>query len=120
MLTYDVYQELGGVCDLTAFTRNIDRAIGIVRNATYDRVSAMKSVPREVQVCLRDIVEYLNENSINGNVTSRSQSVGGVSESVSYATKEEIDAGINTIICDHLAYICDDCGTPLLYRGCMR
>lgn len=119
MLTYDKYQELGGVCDLTAFNRNIDRAIALVRNATHGRATEMRIVPREVLVCVRDVVEYLHNSANTRNVTSRSQSVGGVSESITYATNEA-DAGVHDIISDYLSNICDDYGTPLLYRGCMR
>ena len=123
MLTYDEYQMLGGVCDLTAFNRNIDRANGIVNNATQNRISTMREVPRQVKACLRDIVEYFENNNFNGTtVSSRSQSAGGVSESESYTVKtaEDISADTYAIIYDHLMSVYDDNGTPLLYRGCMK
>ena len=31
-LTYDEYSAMGGICDLTAFNRNIDRACGVIDN----------------------------------------------------------------------------------------
>ena len=122
MLTYDEYQMLGGVCDLTAFNRIIDRANGLVNNATFGRIANMCEIPRQVKACLRDLVEYLDKNISNPAVTSRSQSAGGVSESESYTVKTtaDINADVQIIIYDYLMSVCDDNGTPLLYRGCMK
>lgn len=123
MLTFEEYQELGGVCDLTAFNSNIDRALGIVNNATYGRVSAMAVVPRSVKVCLRDIVDYIHNNNTTAvSVASRIQSAGGVSESENYNVKNaDVQAQeMRDIIYDYLQFVSDDCGIPLLYRGCSR
>ena len=122
MLTYDEYQSLGGVCDLTAFVRNIDRANGLVNNATFGRIKEMSEIPRQVKACLRDLVEYLHNNASGVAVSSRSQSAGGVSESESYAVKTaaDVNADVQIIIYDYLMSVCDDYGTPLLYRGCMK
>ena len=121
-LTYDEYTKIGGVCDTTAFTRNIDRACGIIDNATYKRIQCMKEVPGQAKALCRDLVEYLttNGNVNEKGVASWSESAGVVSESVSYVTKskEEMQTDIDNIIFDYLASVTDDCGTPLLYRGC--
>lgn len=122
MLTFEEYQEIGGVCDLTAFNRTIDRAKGLVNTATFGRIANMCEVPREVKVCVREIVEYLHNNNTSQSVSSRSQSAGGVSESESYNIKN-VDVQtqeIRDIMYDHLLYVYDDNGIPLLYRGCMR
>ena len=37
-LTYEEYTEIGGTLDLAAFNRNIDRACGIIDNATHNRI----------------------------------------------------------------------------------
>ena len=121
-LTYGEYTEIGGTLDLTAFNRNIDRACGIIDNATHNRIECMAEVPQRAKALCRDLVEYLVENNGVKIVTSKSQSAGGVSESESYATKtaDDVCGDIQNIIYDYLGNEKDDNGTPLLYRGCMR
>lgn len=120
-LTYEEYTEIGGTLDSAAFNRNIMRARGVIDNETHNRVAKMTSVPNSVKHCLRDLVEYLSNNTTNGKaVTSKSQSAGGVSESESYETKTADDAAtdVSNIVYDYLQSVKDDNGTPLLYRGC--
>lgn len=122
-LTYEEYSNIGGICDLTAFNRNIDRACGIVDNATHNRIECMAEVPQRAKALCRDLVEYLARNSTSDMVvSSRSQSAGGVSESESYATKtaDDVYGDIQNMIYDYLLNVTDDNGTPLLYRGCIR
>lgn len=121
-LTYDEYSNIGGICDLTAFNRNIDRACGLIDNATHNRVDCMEEVPQRVKALCRDLVEYLARNDTTEiAVTSRSQSAGGVSESESYATKtaDDVYGDIQNMIYDYLANEKTDNGIPLLYRGAM-
>lgn len=120
-LTYEEYKDLGGILDSAAFNRNIDRACGIIDNASFGRIANMTEVPRQAKALCRDLVEYLAANmSAGGTITGKSQSAGGVSESESYATKtkEEQAKDIDNMICDYLMSVSDDSGTPLLYRGC--
>ena len=122
-LTYEEYINIGGICDLTAFNRNIDRACGIIDNATHNRIECMAEVPQRAKALCRDLVEYLARNDTTAiAVTSRSQSAGGVSESESYATKtaDDVYSDIQNMIYDYLLNVADDNGTPLLYRGCSR
>ena len=117
------YLALGGMCDATAFNRNIDRACGIIDNATHNRIECMAEVPQMAKALCRDLVEYLARYSTSDMVvSSRSQSAGGVSESESYVTKTdtELQADIDNMIADYLMTETDDNGTPLLYRGCSR
>ena len=119
-LTYDEYSAMGGICDLTAFNRNIDRACGIIDNTTHNRIEYMDDVPRRARALCRDLVEYLARNDTTEMaVTSRSQSAGGVSESESYATKtaDDVYGDIQNMLYDYLGNEKDDKGTPLLYRG---
>lgn len=121
-LTYGEYEEIGGICDLTAFNRNIDRACGVIDNATHNRIEYMAEVPQRVKALCRDLVEYLARNDTTEiAVTSRSQSAGGVSESESYATKtaDDVYGDIQNMVYDYLLNVTDDKGTPLLYRGAM-
>lgn len=122
-LDYQEYVSIGGVCDTTAFNRNIDRACGIIDNATHNRIDCMAEVPQRAKALCRDLVEYLARNDTTEiAVTSRSQSAGGVSESESYATKtsDDVYGDIQNMIYDYLLNVTDDNGTPLLYRGCSR
>ena len=122
-LTYDEYSNIGGICDLTAFNRNIDRACGVIDNATHNRIDGMAEVPQRAKALCRDLVEYLARYSTSDMVvSSRSQSAGGVSESESYATKtaDDMYGDIQNMVYDYLGTETDDNGTPLLYRGCIR
>lgn len=122
-LTYEEYSNIGGICDLTAFNRNIDRACGLIDNATHNRIDCMAEVPQRAKALCRDLVEYLARNDTTEiAVTSRSQSAGGVSESESYATKnaDDVYGDVQNMIYDYLMAETDDNGTPLLYRGCSR
>ena len=123
-LTYEEYsQKLGGICNETAFNRNIDRACGIIDNETHNRIECMAEVPQRAKALCRDLIEYLARYSTSDMVvSSRSQSAGGVSESESYVTKTDVElqAEIDNMIADYLMAETDDNGTPLLYRGCIR
>ena len=120
-LTYGEYAEMGGICDLTAFNRNIDRACGVIDNATHNRIECMAEVPQRAKALSRDLVEYLVENNGDKIVTSKSQSAGGVSESESYANKtaDDVYGDIQNMLYDYLGNEKDDKGTPLLYRGAL-
>lgn len=120
-LTYEEYTEIGGTLDLTAFKLNIDRACGIIDNTTQKRIKAMKSVPQAAKALCRELVEYLAANlGSSKQISSHSQSAGGVSESESYVIRstEERAGEIGDMIKDYLLNETDDNGTPLLYRGC--
>lgn len=120
-LTYEQYTEIGGVLEMTAFERNIDRVCGMIDNATLGRVEAMQSVPRQVKACCRELIEHLANIEKNGNISSHSQSAGGVSESVSYTNKttEDIERDCTNIIFDFLGSVKSDKGIPLLYKGAL-
>jgi hypothetical protein len=122
-LTYGEYAEIGGVLDSTAFNRNIDRALGMVNNATYNRIKCMAKVPSQVKALCRDLVEYIatNANVAEKDVASWSEGAGVVTESVSYVQKsnEDMQKDIDGIIFDYLGSVVNDNGVPLLYKGAM-
>lgn len=120
-LTFDTYKEMGGTLDATAFNRCITRATAIIKTATHCRIDGMQTVPVAVNALCFDMVELLSENPpFSINVTGRSQSAGGVSESESYSVLsfDDKQTMIQALLYDYLGAICDDKGTPLLYRGC--
>lgn len=119
-LTYEEYKEIGGLYDTTAFNRNIVRACGIIDQATFKRIEKMQEVPQQAKELCRDLVDYLVDNfNVSGQVSSVSQSVGGVSESKGFVVRsvEEKANDINDMIKDYLLLVNNDKGTPLLYRG---
>lgn len=121
-LEYDEYISLGGVCDITVFNRNIHRACSVIDSYTYDRINKnMKEIPMKVKLLCRDLVEYYATNAsvTEKTVTSRSESAGAVSESVSYASKDsdEIKKEVQDLIFTYLWTMTDDNGTLVLYKG---
>ena len=121
-IKYQEYLELGGICDSTAFNRNIDRAYGIIDNATHNRIECMTEVPQRAKALCRDLVEYLATNNNVGekDVSSWSEATGPLSESISYVqkSKEDIQSEIDELVYQYLGSENNDNGTPLLYRGC--
>lgn len=121
-IEYQEYLDIGGVLDNAAFNRNIDRACGIIDNATHNRIECMANVPKQAKALCRDLIEYLatNGNVNEKDVSSWSENQGPVTESISYVskTKEEMQTDIDGLVYDYLASVTDDNGTPLLYRGC--
>lgn len=120
-IEYGEYLSIGGVCDLTAFQRNIDRACSIVDSYTYDRIKKMSSVPFKVKALCRDLIEYYatNANVNEKEVSSWSESAGAVSESMSYMTKstDDFERDIRNLVFEYLWTVTDDKGTPVLYKG---
>lgn len=119
-LTYDKYQEIGGMVEETAYARLIVKASAIIDNATFSRVEKMQEIPQQVEHCVRDLIDYFDIYDLRkSNITSKSQSVGGVSESESYGSKdaESQSVDIDNIVFQYLRSVCDDNGTPLLYKG---
>lgn len=120
-LTYEEYIGLGGILDIAAFNRNIDRACGMIDNRTQSRLECFEEIPQIVKVVCADLVDYIANNSVDkAVVTSKSQSAGGVSESESYATKtaEDYSADLDRIF-EPLAVIKTKNGVSILYRGAM-
>ena len=120
-LTYEEYSNMGGVLDLTAFDRNIDRACAMIDNRTQSRLECFEEIPQIVKVVCADLVEYISTNTVNKPiVTSKSQSAGGVSESESYATKtaEDYSADLDRIF-EPLSVVKTENGVSILYRGAM-
>ena len=119
-LTYDEYSAMGGICNLTAFNRNIDRACAMIDNRTQSRLECFEEIPQIVKVVCADLVEYISTNTVEKTVTSKSQSAGGVSESESYAVKtvEDYSADLDRIF-EPLDVVKTKNGFSILYRGAM-
>ena len=119
-LTYEEYSNMGGVLDLTAFNRNIERACAMIDSRTQSRIECFEDIPQIVKVVCADLVDYISTNTVDKTVASRSQSAGGVSESESYAVKtvEDYSADLDRIF-EPLAVVKTKNGVSVLYRGAM-
>ena len=120
-LTYQEYLSMGGVLDVTAFNRNIERACAMIDLRTQERLSAFGNIPQIVKIVCADLVGYIATNLVEKPiVTSKSQSAGGVSESESYATKTADDfANDLDRIFEPLGVVKTENGISILYRGAM-
>lgn len=119
-LTYEEYTNLGGTLDLTAFNRNITRVYGIIENATQGRIGGLYGVPREVKLLCLELIEYLAEiGKTDKAVQSKSQSAGGVSESITYADNASVQSYIDRMIHDYLGSVRTKDGISILYKGAM-
>lgn len=120
-LTYEEYSNMGGVLDLTAFNRNIDRACAMIDVRTQSRLEEFLEIPKMVKVVCRDLVDYISANGVEKPfVASRSESQGPVSESVSYAIKtaEDYSAYLERIF-EPLGLVKTKNGIQIDYRGAM-
>ena len=121
-LTYAEYTERGGTLDSATFSRWIGRASKRIDQETRGRLHDFQPdvLPEEVKQAARDVVEiYAAYGDADEAISSRSNTVGGISESVSFA-----DAGvsgreqkINDAIVDWLLDVQAEPGISILYRG---
>lgn len=119
-LTYEEYLNIGGICDLTAFNHNIDRACAMIDIRTQLRLEQFEDIPSLVKIVCADLVDYISTNTVEKSITSKSQSAGGVSESESYTVKtaEDYAADLDRIF-EPLEVIKTRNGISILYRGAM-
>ena len=119
-LTYEEYQKIGGILDLTAFNRNIDRACAIIDIRTHSRLEEFEEIPQIVKTVCADFLDYISTNTVEKVVTSKSQSARGVSEIESYAVKTADDfANDLDRIFEPLAVVKTKNGISITYRGAM-
>lgn len=118
-LTYEEYSNMGGVLDVTAFNRYIDRACAMIDNRTQSRLECFEEVPQIVKIVCADLIDYITTNTVEKPiVSSKSQSAGGVSESESYATKtaEDYSTDLDRIF-EPLSVVKTENGISITYRG---
>ena len=120
-LTYEEYQEIGGELDSTAFNSNIGRACAMIDIRTHSRLDEFEKTPQIVKLVCAELVDYIATNTVQKPVvTSKSQSAGGVSESVSYSVKtaEDYANDIDRMF-EPLGTIKTKNKISVLYRGAM-
>ena len=121
-LTFKEYIEMGGELEEAAFLRNIDRASLMIDRHTQSRLKGFEELPWEVKPLCRDLVEYIACNTVEKpGVSSKSQSIGGVSESENYIVRTAVDY-INDIAYmmeNYLSEVTTKSGICVLYKGAL-
>lgn len=118
-LTYDDYMALGGNGEESSFLRLSFRAESIIDHYTQSRVKSMQAVPDAVKHCMVELITAMyaadpTTSAVSGSLVGFSND--GYSET--YAKPETATETVYFgILRDYLAHVCDDNGTPLLYRG---
>ena len=136
-LTYKEYRSYGGSADEPTFNRLAFKCGKMIDRLTADRVSKMKEVPEAVKRCITELIqqEFVYEKNLSslssagstGRVVA-SFSTDGYQETTGGASGASASGYLNDLrtntddlqmktIRDYLAYVYDDNGTKLLYRG---
>lgn len=121
-LTFDEYKQIGGELEEAAFLRNIDRASLMIDRHTQSRLKGFEELPEEVKPLCRDLVEYIAYNVVEKpNVSSKSQSIGGLSESENYTVKTAVDYinDIAYLMENYLSEVVTKSGVCVLYKGAL-
>ena len=118
-LTYEEYKQMGGTLEDAAFLP-LERKSRYFVNAqaggkTGERIRKLTELPEAVKDCIFDLIFLFSACSCK-QISSESQTQGGTSESVTYATKtdEQINDEAENIVCD--MFYGGGIG-DLLYRG---
>ena len=122
-LDYQEYVSIGGVCDTTAFNRNLYRAYGVIDRDTHNRAENEEIIPDYIKHLCRDLIEYYatNGNVAEKDVASWSESGGPVSESVSYVSKTtaDMESDIEALLSEYLDGKYTSKGVLWRYKGAM-
>lgn len=107
-LTYEKYTGMGGMLEEAAFTALEKKAEYFVNSfangKTGERLlkaAGISGIPQAVEDCVFELIKHFGDNSFNAsNVQSESQTLGGMSESVTYSrlSKDEADFEARNIV----------------------
>lgn len=121
-LTYDEYTTYGGDLSETAFPAAELRARKQIDKLTASRVAAMETVPEEVKLAMMELIKSnaaASVDTLTENPLVQSFNNDGYSESYGAGADQiaVIQSSATAAVSDLLYGVCDDKGTPLLYRG---
>lgn len=120
-LTYSEYSEYGGTASKTDFTMLEFRARKRIDRLTASRVQNMKSVPKDVKLCMVSLIEIDHKAGVEAQVSNpvvTSFNTDGYSETYGKALSvADADKSMSATIKTMLWGVKDDRGVPLLYRG---
>ena len=112
-LTYNEYKKLGGTLNKTPFNLLEFEARKMIDLQTLGRLQELEEQCQEVKMCIKELVDRIDNSKENKNISS--ESVG--SYSVSYKNANEIQQDYQDIIKTYLVNCITDDGIPYLYRG---
>ena len=122
-LDYQEYVSIGGVCDTTAFNRNLYRACNVIDADTRNRAECEETIPDYFKHLCRDMIELFatSGNVSEKDVASWSESGGPVSESVSYVSKTtaDMESDIEALLSEYLDGQYTSKGVLWRYKGAM-
>lgn len=121
-LTYEEYISYGGTLSEQDFTLAEFKARSRIDWMTLARVQNMQVVPEEVKMAMMVIMKVDSKYSADAQVDSAivssfstdgySESYGGISEQAQNAYNQTTNE-----VYKMLFGVCDDTGTPLIYKG---
>ena len=120
-LTYSEYVEYGGAASDTEFTMLEFRARKRIDHLTACRVQKMKSVPKDVKLCMVSIIEIDRKAGVEAQINNpvvTSFNTDGYSETYGKALgAADAEKAVSAAIKSMLWGVTDSGGVPLLYRG---
>ena len=121
-LSYEEYQKYGGSLTESEFTLMEFKARKQIDYWTDSRVEAMTEIPEEVKLCIMSLIKAEAAYGVDAQIDTpavASFNTDGYSESYGSASEQtaNVEHGIRKTIRQMLYGVCDDTGTPLLYRG---
>jgi hypothetical protein len=120
LLTYYDYLAMGGELSASAFALYERQAENYINSQaagkTGLRISKLTEFPQAIKDCVFDLIRTLSSHAEHENITSASQSSGGVSESYSYKdySVNDVNKEMHNII--DIYFYGNGLG-ELLYRG---
>ena len=113
-LTYEKYKGLGGNIPLMSFERVEYKAEKYIDTMTAGRFNALESYPKELEMCVYDLIENFYKEEVVSNIASESDG----NYSVTYRTESKEDSKNSTK--DIVKMWLTDTkvnGVPVLYCG---
>lgn len=120
-LSYEEYKSLGGTLGEMPFNILELKARQIINERTQNRLKNIEKIPKEVKICVYDLINTMNKYNLSNNSTSSnisSENTDGYSVSYKSGTelteeqKKQYDDVMET---DLYGVIVDN--TPILYLG---
>ncbi len=117
-LTYEEYQILGGAIDEATFTRLEFMASKLIDRFTFERLHAMTTKPKEVQMCMFEMINlYGKHNTASAEKDVSQMSNNGVSVQYINASYIELDDQMHKLVKLYLSNVKTDDGNSILYAG---
>ena len=120
-LTYEEYKSLGGTLGEMPFNILELKARQVINERTQNRLKNIEEMPKEVKICVYDLINTMNKYNLSNNSTSSnisSENTDGYSvtyKSGTELTEEQKKQYDDVMETDLYGVIVDN--TPILYLG---